>query len=155
MLFIIRRYLYFLLEHENLGDNYKLRMIFPLHFTSCIWQWLNVTQCPQLGDNYMYNKLLRLCVSQAELFLIFMNSLHNYYIIILFKLYGSIISSSKLHYPFRNVYTYQKKTFSLNNYKMATKFENISLIDCQYQMPPLLLFYQDDELSFINFINHF
>lgn len=111
MLFIIRRYLYFLLEHKNLGDNYKLRMIFPLHFTSCIWQWLNVTQCPQLGDNYMYNELLRLCVSQAELFLIFMNSLHNYYIIILFKLYGSIISSSKLHYPFRNVYTYQKKPF--------------------------------------------
>lgn len=103
MLFIIRRYLYFLLEHKNLGDNYKLRMIFPLHFTS----WLNVTQCPQLGDNYMYNKLLRLCVSQAELFLIFMNSLHNYYIIILFKLYGSIISS----YPFRNVYTYLKNPF--------------------------------------------
>lgn len=86
-------------------------MIFPWHFTSCIWQWLNVTQCPQLGDNYMYNKLLRLCVSQAELFLIFMNSLHNYYIIILFKLYGSIISSCKLHYPFRNVYTYKKKPF--------------------------------------------
>lgn len=138
-----------------MGDNYKLRIIFPWHFTSCIWQWLNVTQCPQLGDNYMYNKLLRLCVSQAELFLIFMNSLHNYYIIILFKLYGSIISSCKLHYPFRNVYTYKKKPFSLNNYKMTTKFENTSLIDCQYQIPPLLLFYQDDELSFINFINHF